>query len=298
MASLPNIINSGLEFLTRKRLEFEQVADANITEFEVRQLLASALGIELSKLYQVSKLTAAQQQDYETLLLRRASGEPLQHILGVIGFHEIDLKVDSRALIPRSETELLVEVALKSWTNLAQPKTVIDIGVGSGAILFALRSAVAKSNFLHNETIWIGIDNSAEALELCQENAKLLKLESEVILLKADCLAAIQPTLCKQPVLIVSNPPYIPKNQILSVEVSEFEPHSALFAGEDGFAEIQKILAQAKLFLKGNAQLVLEIGQGQASRVESMALDSSLQVVEVHRDLHDIERVLVIKALN
>lgn len=207
--------------------------------------------------------------------LRRAS---VAHLLGTRGFRRLDLAVDSRVLIPRPETELLVELGLE----LPRGSTVVDVGTGSGAIALAL--ADERPDLVVHAT-----DVSADALEVARENARTLG--SRVVFHETDLLDGLPPL--GAPLAVLSNPPYVPDGDLadLPPEVADHDPHLALFGGPDGLDVVRRLLPAA---LALGASLVgVEIGRGQAEATAALARDAGFPETEIRDDLAGIGRVVV-----
>ncbi|HEY2632176.1 MAG TPA: peptide chain release factor N(5)-glutamine methyltransferase [Solirubrobacteraceae bacterium] len=242
-------------------------------------LLADALGISRERLF-IDDLTVAGPavrvfQDH----VRRRSvlREPVAYILGRRHFRCLELTVDPRVLIPRPETELLVEMAL----TLPRGSRVIDVGTGSGAVALAIKDERPDLQV-------IGSDISAGALEVARANAERLKLD--VRWLSADLLAGLPDEFDA----IVSNPPYVPGGDrpTLAPEILRHEPATALFAGADGLDAIRSLIEQAAA--RPTVSLIaLEVGAGQASRVGESMRAAGFPAVRAERDLAGIERVVV-----
>ncbi|MDQ8186981.1 peptide chain release factor N(5)-glutamine methyltransferase [Pelagicoccus sp. SDUM812002] len=218
-------------------------------------LIASALGIDRMKLYMQfdRPLKEAELADMRSKVARRAKREPLQYILGTTPFHELELKVDQRALIPRPETEQLVELALGSLGENDEPYRIVDLGTGSGAIALALAFALPRAAVF-------AVDASREALELAQENALGCGLQNRVTFVLSDWFSDFGPE--GEFDLIVSNPPYLTDEEMESAEpeVKDFEPRSALFAEEAGISDLQTIVRGSYERLKLGGALWLETG--------------------------------------
>jgi len=196
-----------------------------------------------------------------SLLDRRLKREPLPYILGRIEFYGITLRVDQRALIPRPETEILVDKVLE-WAKSLPRLTIADVGTGSGAV------AVALALHLKDKAYIYALDSSPQALELARENAILHGVEGNVRFLLSDLLLALE-----EPVdAIVANLPYIPTAQLekLAPEL-HWEPREALDGGSDGLESIRKLLSQAPNYLKERGAIFLEVGSGQARSVKALA---------------------------
>lgn len=226
-------------------------------------------------------LTPAELTLFRERVGRRARREPLQHILGRTEFWSLSFIVTPAVLIPRGDTEILVEEALKRADG---PCSILDVGTGSGAI------AVALANELPAATV-TAMDVSAEALAVAAENARENGVEGRVNFLQADMGA-----LPGGPYdLIVANPPYIPEGEVaeLMPEVRDFEPHLALSGGRDGLDCYRRLLPAAAGSLKPGGWLLLEVGCGQAPQVlELLTASGNYHDHFSARDLSGIERVV------
>ena len=220
------------------------------------------------------------------VLKRRIKAEPLQYILGETEFMGLAFKVDSRVLIPRPETEIIVERALELSGNLRQAR-ILDMGTGSGCIAVSLAKLLPAA-FL------TGTDISAPALEVAQYNARFHKAEERIRFIESDLFAAkeLQGSAFD---LIVSNPPYIRSKEIdrLQPEI-QYEPRLALDGGVDGLEYFRRIIREAPSYLKPQGLLVLEMGLGQRKHIEGMLRQSkAYKTTEVIRDYNGIARVIV-----
>jgi len=261
-------------------------------------LLAHSLGLDREGLYTHLRrpVEEREQQMYEGLVRRRISGEPLQYILGHQEFWSIDFRVDPRALIPRSDTESLVEqaVALLSKTSSCDVPRVLEIGTGCGAVAIALAKEV-KDIFL------VATDISREALLLAEENARSAGVLHRIAFVRGDLLAPFRISRGRERKafdLILSNPPYIVRSDIgrLAREVKRYEPVLALDGGEDGLDFHRRILGEVPSCLREGGWLLLEMGQGQGAKIsEMMETKGSFARPELVRDLSGIERVIKVQ---
>ncbi len=233
-------------------------------------LLARSLNLSREGLYRrfADPVKERETEVLEGLTQRRISGEPLQYILEHQEFWSIDFKVDPRVLIPRPETELLIEQSLPIFSerSLKRNPSVLEIGTGSGAIAIALAKEV-KNIFL------IATDISREALVLAKENAKSAGVQDRIQFLNGDLFGPLHPPKGKAPFdLILSNPPYItrPKINTLAKEVKDYEPRIALDGGEDGLAFYRRIIPEASFYLREGGWLLLEVALGQSGIVSEM----------------------------
>jgi release factor glutamine methyltransferase len=224
------------------------------------------------------------------MVKRRVAGEPLQYITGETEFSGLRLMVDRRVLIPRPETELLVEVVGKRLkTEDGRQKTgakIVDVGTGSGAIAIALAKKFPEAEV-------IALDASRDALEVARGNATLHKVEKNIRFLESDLLQNLSDSLCAD--VIVSNPPYIADGEMakLPKEVRDFEPVRALAAGEDGLKVIRRLVMDARRILSPSGFMALEIGAGQRATVEEFFGQQGYDAVEIVKDLQGHERVIV-----
>jgi release factor glutamine methyltransferase len=253
-------------------------AGVDAPRLDAELLLAHVLGVDRARLYADSDLVVAGPavRAYQDAIRRRAfEREPLAYITGRRAFRRLELAVDRRALIPRPETELLVEVGVE----LPDGARVLDLGTGSGAIALALKDERADLDVA-------GSDVSADAVALARENASRLGLDVEFV--QADLLAGLPARFDA----ILSNPPYVAEGEAaaLAPEITRHEPAGALFAGADGLDVLRRLMAAAA----GRAgTLAVEVGAGQAPAVEELARAGGWSRVERRRDLAGIERVVV-----
>ncbi|MES3003586.1 MAG: peptide chain release factor N(5)-glutamine methyltransferase [Pseudomonadota bacterium] len=220
-------------------------------------------------------LGEAQAAAFDAFCRRRAAGEPVAYILGRKEFFGLDFSVDARVLVPRPETEALVEWALE-LLPVDQPARVVDLGTGSGAIALAIKQARLHATVE-------AVDRSAAALTVARTNAQALGLE--LSLREASWLDGAQGRYD----LIVSNPPYVREDDP-HLDALAHEPRSALAAGSDGLRDLRSIVAQAPAFLASGAWLLLEHGYDQAADVRALLEAAGFQCVASRRDLAGIER--------
>ena len=213
---------------------------------------------------------------YLALARRRAGGEPLAYLVGEKEFFGLPLKVDARVLVPRPETETLVEWALEVIAGIQSPR-VIDLGTGSGAIALAIKKA-------RPDAVVEAVDQSPGALEVAAANAKALSLE--VAFRQSSWLAG---TTEREYHLIVSNPPYV-RDADPHLQALTHEPLSALAAGEDGLADLRTIVAQAPHHLRPGGWLLLEHGYDQAGEVRALLAAAGLTEPQSRNDLAGIAR--------
>lgn len=225
---------------------------------------------------------------FDELVERRAAGEPLQYVLGQWGFRRLDLYLDRRVLIPRPETEMVVQVALAELARLPRPPTVVDLGTGSGAIALSIALEAPASR------VW-GTESSPDALAVARANLTGLGTLAgpRVRLAEGSWFDPLPPLLAGHVNLVVSNPPYVADAEVLPPEVQEWEPAAALRAGPTGLEDVESIVAQAGSWLARPGALVVEIAPHQAAEAAALARDAGFDEVEVRLDLCDRERILL-----
>ncbi len=230
-------------------------------------------------------LDREQQAAYQRLLERRLTFEPIQYILGEVEFYGLPLRVTPAVLIPRPETELLVEAVL---SRVPPDARIVDIGTGSGAIALALAAHLPQARIT-------AVDLSPEALAIASQNVHLNHLKDRIQILESDLLAALPAAATFD--AIVSNPPYIPQSDAPSLhpQVRDHEPPQALFAGPDGLALYQRLIPQALTHLEPNGLLALEIGHGQRDAIAQLL--NNWHAVEFLNDLQGIPRVALARRL-
>jgi release factor glutamine methyltransferase len=255
------------------------------TPQDVEVLLSTVLKVPRSYLYSHAEemVSDTQYADLQTLLRRLSRGEPLAYVLGNCEFWTLQLKVDYAVLIPRPETELLVENAL-SHLNHAADLTIAELGTGCGAIALALAKECPRWQ-VH------ATDISRRALDIAHHNAEQLKL-GNVIFSLGDWYAALP---AKQKFsAIISNPPYVGLDDPnLQQNVKEFEPPLALFSGSSGLNALRTIIAQAPRYLEPHGWLMLEHGFEQGARVRELMSGNGFAAVTTHKDLSGHERITV-----
>ena len=268
----------------REKLESAGIEDNAISS---ELLLRSLLGLSRAELILAHsrKVDSETESQYKNLIERRAAREPLQHLVGWVDFYNITLKTDSRALIPRPETEILVETVLGRLKGVSTLE-ILDIGTGSGNIAIALAKSLPGARLT-------GLDISPDALQLAQFNATHNGVERQIKFVGGDILDAIFAESLGIFGCVVSNPPYVSyaEKEHLQPEVLEFEPRAALFSGDDSLIFFKTIVSIISYILKPGGLLAFEIGIGQARLIAKMMKDS-FKNVEIVNDLAGIERVI------
>ncbi len=266
--------------------------DANIKEYkaESKMIVLCVSNLTMEEIVLLDEIPN-REKILEIAKKRATTGVPLQHILGYCYFMGEKYKVNKNVLIPRDETEILVEKAYNLIKNKTEKINILDIGMGSGCISCAL----AKKLSNHDIEI-LGVDISLEALEVAIENINNLNLVRKVIIRKSDIYSKIRDF--EKFDLIVSNPPYIPLSQKVSLEntVKDFEPHLALFSDDEkGINFYKKIIQNAKNYLKKDGFVAFELGINQSTEVKELLLNQGFKNIEITKDLADIERVITAK---
>jgi release factor glutamine methyltransferase len=260
---------------------------------EAGTLLAHSLGCDRAFLitHADEALTVAQASAFRASVARRAAGEPFQYIAGRQEFYGLEFEVGPDVLIPRPETELLVEEALKLLKGLDAP-LVCDVGTGSGCIAVTL---------LHERVDARGfaLDVSPAALAVAARNAARHGVEERLQLLVSDCFDALRGGAHEGTRfdLVASNPPYIAESDLeaLQREVREHEPRLALTPGGDGLSVVRRLVAEAPHFLKPGGHLLIEIGFDQHEQVEALVDPKVWTLLGIHRDLQGIPRTVALR---
>ncbi|MFZ1700792.1 MAG: peptide chain release factor N(5)-glutamine methyltransferase [Pyrinomonadaceae bacterium] len=229
--------------------------------------------------YELTTDEAARLEEY---IKRRAAREPFQHITGRQEFWGLDFEVSSAVLIPRPETEILVEAAIATLQTSVHQR-FCEIGVGSGCISVSILHSVANAKA-------VGVDISPAALAIARCNAAKHRVDERLDLIQGSLFADIDTTFD----LIVSNPPYIPDADIkvLQPEVRDFEPHTALAGGPSGLDIVEEIIECAPKYLQTDGVMLVEIGSGQAAAVRKMLAPDIWDETRFLLDLQGIERIL------
>jgi release factor glutamine methyltransferase len=273
---------------TLARAAHQLRARTDTPRLEAELLLAHVLGLSRASLHTHPErpLLPHQQRDYQTLLSRRIRSEPLPYLTGHVEFYGLDLIVDARVLIPRPETETLVDLAL-SLIHPHAPLTLADVGTGSGCIAIAL--AVGAP---HAYTY--ALDLSPDALAVAYGNAERHEIASRVTFLRSDLLTALP-----QPVdLIVANLPYVAADEWdrLPREVRAHEPRLALYGGRDGLNVIRRLLDEVPTHLRPGGALLIEVSATQGATVTHLARRTfPTAAITLHTDLASRDRVLCVQ---
>jgi release factor glutamine methyltransferase len=231
---------------------------------------------------------------YKSLLKRRLAREPTQYITGHQEFWSLDFLVSPAVLIPRPETELLVEAVLKHLTRMesgGKAWRILDVGTGSGVLAVALAKELPQAQIL-------AVDRSGEALRVARENARRHGVQQQITLVLGDLVEALTNQACFD--VIVANPPYVPTAvwEQLPRDIKDYEPRLALDGGPDGLDVIRALVAEVHRLLHPGGFLALEVGQGQAGAVKELLDNSGAYTpAEIHPDYQRIGRVVLARRL-
>jgi release factor glutamine methyltransferase len=261
-------------------------ADVGSPRLNAETLLMFVLGVNRAHLYAhpERELNSEEQASYDDVIAQRSTGMPSQYITGHQEFWGLDFVVSPAVLIPRPETEHLVETVLELARYLVKPR-VVDVGTGSGCI------ALALANELKTAEVY-AVDLSADALEIARANAARLQLDDRVKFLQSNVLEALADVHDFD--FVVSNPPYVGKNEADKVQrsVFEFEPRIAVFSGESGLDVIRPLIEQGHAALKPGGWLAMEIGYSMRDMVLELLYPTMWDNIRVVPDLQGIPRVI------
>jgi release factor glutamine methyltransferase len=260
-------------------------------ELDAQLLLGFVLNLSRLELVVEAKkvLEEESKRSYCNLLERRKNREPVAYITGKKEFWGLELAVTPNVLIPRPDTELLVETALTFSADFADPLLAFDLGTGSGCIALALSFELKRRR---RNFFMLAADKSVEAIKIAKQNAQTHSLEQYINFVCSDWSSAVGQDFD----LVVSNPPYLMENdREISAEL-QYEPQSALYAGRDGLEDYRKIFQALPNLLSSHGVFLGEIGYGQAHQIEALAKELLPRVqIEFHYDLRKIQRVVEIR---
>jgi len=280
------LLREAAQYLTQKGIPNARL--------DVEILMAQVLGCQRIDLYlRHDQPMAGEELDrFREVIRRRSQREPLAYITGTKEFWSLSFRVTPHVLIPRPETEVLVEAALQAIrerkTAREGPLRVLEVGTGSGAAAIALATELGEGIHL------IATDRSSDVLEIARGNARILSVEGRVIFQQSDLFEALGPDKTTFSV-ILTNPPYVAVGQIerLAPEIRDYEPREALDGGTDGLAMIRRIIREAPRWLEAGGALLLEVGDGQRASIEEILRGSGCWSAWAWRqDLSGKDRVL------
>ena len=259
----------------------EQLAAAGFAEVEAEHLLAHTLGLTRMDLHNPltveNALTAIGdiaivEETFWKLLDRRCANEPLQYLTGVAYFRHLEIKVGPGVLVPRPESELLVESVLTHIEKLSGAISVVDLGAGSGALALAIATEAPTTHV-------IAVEKSAEAIYWLKENVSFI--DEKVRILESDVSTALDGVKCD---VVIANPPYIPDGQVLPADVRNHEPAIALFGGADGMKAPRLFIAASARLLKPGGFLAIEHHEAQGDKIAAV-LNIDFEDILLHKDL-------------
>ena len=272
--------------MTRKRLMQEDIPGFQL---EARILVAHAAGKTVAELLRDMNLYTTEEvaDRVRGYVDRRLAGEPVAYITGTWEFYGLPMTITPDVLIPRMDTEVLIDAVKEFLTGRKMDARVLDLCCGSGCIACAIAKELPATKL-------VAVDISARALQVCRENVALNRLNSRVLCMQADALTS-PPLGIGQFDVLVSNPPYIPSGEIMGLDpsVRDHEPIWALDGGEDGLKFYKGIIKHWKTVLKPGGLVFFEVGEEEAEAVQGMLLDGGFAEAESRQDTGGIDRVVI-----
>lgn len=267
-----------------------KLLDAKIESYslDARILLAYALNLSKEKL--IISLDKSIDEDqwlfYQQLIERREKFEPIAYLVGAKEFFSLEFKVNHNTLIPRPDSETLIETVLEYFPNKNDEIKILDLGTGTGCLLLTLL-------IQYPTAIGIGIDISIDTLQIAHYNSLSLNLKNRTIFIQSDWISSLSQNIKYD--IIVSNPPYIEQQNLqgLAEEVKNYEPNLALNGGLDGLDCYRVIASNIGSFLNSNGKIFLEIGYNQEEKVKEIFKNNNIDFISEHRDLNNIIRCIV-----
>ena len=279
MLTVLDVLNKSNDYLNKKGIESPRM--------NAELLLADILKCKRLELYLMydRPLTEKELTEYREYLKRRSTFEPAQYIIGTVEFYGLEFKVSPAVLIPRPETEILVEAVINS-VNKEDELRIMDIGSGSGNISIAI--AVNLPN-----AFVTGIEISESAIKVAEENLKKYDLNKRVSFLNYDILSVNRDELSDYDI-IVSNPPYVSKADYGKVqkEILNYEPNIAVTDFDDGYKFYREIISLSAQILKPNGKIFLEIAQGQSKKISEFMKENNFKEISIVQDYQKIDRVI------
>ncbi len=259
---------------------------------DARVLVAAALNIDKTRLFSHPEQPISDHQCLAVhgFIQRRLGREPVARIVGEREFWSLTFKVDASTLVPRPDSETLVEAILKRTDNRAGRISILDMGTGSGCLVLALLSELSRATA-------VGVDISARTLDIATQNARFLGLDQRVRFLRSNWCDGLAADARGPFDIIISNPPYIAVGDLkkLDPDVAEFDPHGALSGGDDGLQAYRELLPGLSRYLAKTGIAGLEIGWDQAGAVKNIADQAGLSCLETVQDMAGRDRVLLFR---
>ncbi len=277
-------VRGALVFESIRRATERLAKSSDTARLDAELLMAHALGVGRSDLLLRHQRDAAPDA-FGGLVERRARGEPVAHILGRQDFYGLHLKVTPDTLIPRGDSEVLIEAACRFFAEQA-PRRILDLGTGTGALLLAALSVWPQA-------AGVGVDSSVGALAVACENAVALGMEQRVRMIGRDWSDAGWAAGLGRFDLILCNPPYVEQDAALDCSVRDFEPGAALFAGPEGLDDYRILVPQLRALLGSGGAAVIEIGSTQERAVSEIAAGAGFSIT-MRRDLGGRPRALIL----
>jgi len=272
------------------KLATGKLQESSTPSLDARLLLASALGYSQEELLinYDQELDLGIEQEFFKLVARREAREPIAYILGKQEFYGLDFQINEYVLIPRPDTELIIDCIKEDYASnhSNQSVDILELGVGSGAISVCLAKEIILAEL-------VAVDISDDALKVARDNILHHKVQEQVKVVKSDWYLNLDKA--KKYDYIVSNPPYICRTEIaqMSKETVDYEPDLALYADNNGLSSYQAIIQNARDFLNVNGKLILEIGYSQKEAISDLLKFSGFKKIEVKSDLAGLDRVII-----
>ena len=275
--NIDNAIKKACKELTRNKIS-SALLDSELLLSEVLKKDRKFILLNLDK-----ELEESDQENFNDLIIKRSKGKPLAYLIGSKSFWNYDFKVNEKVLIPRPDTEIIIEQVLDIYKN-KNNLNFLEVGIGSGCIVLSILKE--KKSFFAT-----GVDLSKECIKICRYNANKLKVGNRIKLLKTD----VDNLIFRKYDLIVSNPPYIKKFDLnkLSREVINYEPKLALDGGLEGLSVIRKVIKKSSELIKRHGKLILEIGYDQRLPVIKMLNENNFYINKTVKDLAKNDRCII-----
>ena len=275
--NIESVINSACKELKKNKI-FSALLDSELLLSKVIKKDRKYILLNPNK-----EIDQSEHDSFEDLIIKRSKGKPLAYLTGIKSFWKYDFMINEKVLIPRPDSEIIIEQVLNIYKN-TKNLNFLEIGIGSGCI--ALSILKEKKSFLAT-----GVDLSKDCIKICRFNANNLGVSRRIKLIKSD----VDNLIFRKYDLIVSNPPYIKKLDLnkLSKEVKDYEPRLALDGGLEGLSIIRKVIKKSSELIKINGKLILEIGHDQREPVKKMLNENNFYVNEILKDLAKNDRCII-----